>query len=77
MTNVNNAENKSPYAVLITGAGAPDIVSTIDNLRQNGIKVVAVDSDPLSVGLFKADKGYTIPLASNRSFIECLLNLVR
>ena len=52
-----------PLIVLVTGAGAPVGVSIFKALRQSTLKprIVATDSDPLSVGLFRADRAYVLP----------------
>ena len=49
--------------VLVTGVGAPVAVSIFKALRQSGLKprIVATDSDRLSVGLFRADSAYVLP----------------
>jgi carbamoyl-phosphate synthase large subunit len=49
--------------VVVTGAGAPPGVSIFKALRQSALapRIVAVDADPLSVGLFRADAAYVLP----------------
>jgi carbamoyl-phosphate synthase large subunit len=49
--------------VLVTGVGAPVAVSIFKALRQSALKplIVATDSNPLSVGLFRADRAYVLP----------------
>ena len=52
-----------PLSVLVTGAGAPVAVSVLKALRQSALKprIIATDADPLSVGLFRADRAYVVP----------------
>ncbi len=49
--------------VVVTGAGAPPGVSILKALRQSALRprVVATDSEPVSVGLFRADAAHVLP----------------
>lgn len=49
--------------VLVTGVGAPVAVSVFKALRQATMKlrIVGTDANPLSVGLYRADKAYVLP----------------
>jgi carbamoyl-phosphate synthase large subunit len=50
-------------SVLVTGVGAPVAVSIFKALRQSALepRIVATDANPLSVGLFRADRAYVLP----------------
>ncbi len=56
-------DNNVLFTVLITGVGAPPGVSIFKAFRQSplNIKILATDSDPLSVGLFRADVAFQLP----------------
>jgi carbamoyl-phosphate synthase large subunit len=64
--------------VLVTGAGALLGQGIIKSLQSADSKyeVVAADPSPLSPGLFWAERGYTVPLASDRSFLDAIAQLV-
>jgi carbamoyl-phosphate synthase large subunit len=52
--------------VLVTGVGGPPGVSIFKACRQSGLRprLVAIDADPVSVGLFRADAAYVVPRIS-------------
>lgn len=66
-------------SVLVTGVGAPVAVSIFKALRQSALKprIVATDSNPLSVGLFRADRAYVLPpiAADQASYFEQLTEI--
>lgn len=68
-------------SVLVTGVGGPLGVSIFKALRQSVLKprIVATDSEPLSVGLFRADAGYLLPrvTADEAGYLECLAEICR
>lgn len=51
--------------VLVTGVGGPLGVSIVKSLNQSALspRIVGCDADPVSVGLFRVDAGYTMPRA--------------
>lgn len=56
--------------VLVTGAGAVLGQGIIKSLRAGGLacEIVAADPNPLSVGLFWADRGIIIPMATDPTY---------
>ena len=68
------------FRVLVTGAGTGSAVSVIKSLkRQNEIplEIIAVDSDPLSAGLFLADFGHEIPNVDEPDYIRKLIDICK
>lgn len=68
--------------VLVTGAGAVLGQGIIKSLRQSKLSctIVSADPNPLSAGLYWADKGYRLPMADDPAFgprIEALLERER
>jgi carbamoyl-phosphate synthase large subunit len=58
--------------ILVTGAGALLGQGIIRSLRRSAMRfdIVAVDPNPLSVGLYWADRGYTVPLAASAGYVD-------
>jgi carbamoyl-phosphate synthase large subunit len=73
-----HADARNP-TVLVTGAGAPPGVSIFKAFRQSRLRprIVATDADPLSVGLFRADLGCTLPRADRdgEAYLQALEEL--
>ncbi|MFN7933209.1 MAG: ATP-grasp domain-containing protein [Bryobacteraceae bacterium] len=61
--------------ILRTAAGSAPSVSQIQRFQQKGLRVVAVDSDPLSVGCVFADASYQVPVASSPDYVDELLHI--
>jgi carbamoyl-phosphate synthase large subunit len=61
--------------VLVTGAGGPAGTSVIRALRRAGHFVVAVDADPLAVGLRLADQAAVVPRGDDERFVDVLLEI--
>jgi carbamoyl-phosphate synthase large subunit len=59
-------------SILLTGAGGAALPALIDGLRAKGYRVVTVDADINAAGLYLADRGYRIPLASDPEFIPVM-----
>ena len=64
-----------PLTILRTATGSAPSVSQIRNFQDRGLRVVAVDSDPLSVGFTFADAAYQVPVASAPDYLETLLDI--
>lgn len=68
-------------SVLVTGVGAPVAVSIFKALRQSDLKprIVATDSDPLSVGLFRADRAHVLPRIADdqATYVARLIEICR
>jgi len=66
--------------ILLSGAGGPAAINAIKSLRlvhpEGGIKIVAVDSNPLSAGFHLADSYYVVPQADDRMFMEAIYKII-
>ncbi len=62
-----------PVRVLVTGAGGPAGISVIRNLRDRGHFVLAVDADPMAVGLRLADESAVVPRYGDPTYIASLV----
>jgi carbamoyl-phosphate synthase large subunit len=64
--------------VLIPGAGGAAGIGAIKSLRICKFKgkIVATDADILSAGLYLADNGYVVPLATNPSFFQEAMKII-
>ncbi|MDI6751939.1 MAG: ATP-grasp domain-containing protein [bacterium] len=63
--------------ILRTGSGSLASAPVLVGLKDLGVRVIAVDSDPLSFGLFTQDKGYVIPKAEEPNFIGKLKEICK
>jgi carbamoyl-phosphate synthase large subunit len=61
--------------ILRTAAGSACSVSQYQCFRELGLRVVAVDCDPLSVGMRFADAAYTVPHADDPAYVDSLLEI--
>lgn len=61
--------------VLVTGAGGPAGVAVIQSLRRHGHHVVAVDANPLAVGLRLADESHVVPLRTDPQYLAAVLRV--
>lgn len=64
-----------PVRVLVTGAGGPAGVAVIQSLRRHGHHVVAVDADPMAVGLRLADESHHVPLRTDPEYLAAVLRV--
>jgi carbamoyl-phosphate synthase large subunit len=67
-----NIENPDLW-MLRTAAGSAPAVSQLEYFRRLGVRTVAADSNPLSIGLFMAEKGCCVPAASAPNYIDTLI----
>jgi carbamoyl-phosphate synthase large subunit len=65
--------------LLITGAGALLGQGLIRAVRASNLRaqIVAVDPNPLSVGLYWADRAYLVPMAFESGYLERIRELLR
>jgi carbamoyl-phosphate synthase large subunit len=66
--------------ILITSAGGPAGMNCIDALRSQtdlNVKLVAVDANPLSAGIYRADVWYKVPFVHENNYIDVILDICR
>jgi carbamoyl-phosphate synthase large subunit len=68
-------KGKSNLVILKSSVGSPPAMALVNELKKNGIKVIGVDSDPLSAGLYLCDKGHVIHNADHPKFIDDILRI--
>lgn len=61
--------------VIRTAVGSPPVASLIIDLQSRGVRVVGLDSNPLSAGFFLCDAHYIIPKAKNKNFLKEFLKI--
>ncbi|MBC7086481.1 MAG: ATP-grasp domain-containing protein [Methanomethylovorans sp.] len=64
--------------VLITSAGvatACNIISALKKQKEKEVKIVAVDTNPLSAGLYLADSRYIVPRSTDPQYIPKILEI--
>lgn len=67
-----------PITVLITSCGGAAALNCIHALKEQksfDIRIVAVDADPYSVGLYIVDKSYVVPPITKDEFVESILHI--
>ncbi|MDK2846986.1 MAG: carbamoyl-phosphate synthase large subunit [Desulfuromonadales bacterium] len=64
--------------VLLTGAGGDQSVFIWKALKQStfDINIIACDSNYLSVGLYRTDRGYVVPEATSQDFLPRLKEII-
>ena len=61
--------------MLVTGAGGAAGVAVIRALRQAGHYVIAVDADPMAVGLRLGDEGHQVPRFDDPTYLAALIRI--
>ena len=63
--------------ILRTAAGSAPSVTQYKIFRDLGLRVIAADSDPLSVGFIFADAAYQVPPVSSPNYFDSLVEVCR
>jgi carbamoyl-phosphate synthase large subunit len=63
--------------VIVTGAGGPAGVAVIRALRARGVRVAAVDADPMAAGLRLGDEAAVVPTAGTPRFIDAVASMAK
>ena len=66
---------KPEITIIRSAVGSPASISFIKKLQQRNARVIGLDSDPLSSGLYICDKGYVVPNGSDANFLNKLLEI--
>lgn len=70
----------SEITVLITSAGvatACNVISALRNQNEKSIRIVAVDLNPLSAGLYLSDAWYTVPRSTDPNYIPVITDICK
>lgn len=69
---------KNSPNVLIPGAGGAAGIGAIKSLKlvHYSGKVIATDLNPLSAGLYLADRGYVVPAADDTNFLSSVVEII-
>lgn len=67
----------TPVTVMLTGGGTAIAQGLIKAIKLSKVptRLVVVDHDPMTAGLYRADAAYTIPLATQPGYIERLIQI--
>ena len=71
---------KRSKTVLVTSAGvgtAINVIAALNKSERYNVRIVAVDADCHAVGLYLADSYHIVPLASDSSYIQCLIEICK
>ena len=64
-----------PITILRTAAGSAPSVSQYRLFKELGLRVIAADADPLSVGFAFADAAYRVARADSDEYVSCLISI--
>ena len=67
--------NSEPVTILRSAVGSTASISLINELRKKGVKIIGIDSNPLSAGLYLCDKGYVVPKGNDPKFLDEILRI--
>lgn len=65
----------SKIIVLRSAVGSPSAIGFINGLKKRNVRVIGIDCNPLSVGLYLCDKGYVVPRGDDPRFIDEILRI--
>jgi len=65
-----------PRIVIVRGSvGSPGAAAFINELKRSGAKVVGLDNNPLSSGLYISDKGYLVPKGNDPKLLTEIIKI--
>lgn len=67
--------NKSQITIMRSGAGCLSTAALINELKKEGIRVIGLDCNPLSAGLYLSDKSYVVPRGDAPGFLEEIIKI--
>ena len=70
-------KSDSKVVILRSAVGSPPSMSLINELRKQDVKVIGLDSNPLSAGLYLCDKGYLVPKGDDPKFLEEIIRICK
>lgn len=67
--------NRTRLTIIRSAVGCLSAMALIDELKKEGVKVIGIDCNPLSAGLYLCDKGYVVPRGDDPRFLEEILKI--
>lgn len=61
--------------ILRTAVGSLPVMGLIAELKKRNVRVIGVDCNPLSAGLYLCDKGYVVPRGDDPRFLDEILKI--
>lgn len=68
-------ERKSKPVIMTTAVGGNSAMALINKLKEKNTKIVGLDSESLSAGLYLCDKSYVIPRGNDSRFLKEILKI--
>ncbi len=65
-----------PIKIIRSAVGSMPSWGLIQELQNLGVKIIGIDSNPLSFGLYKLDERYVVPKGNEAGFIPAMLDIV-
>lgn len=66
---------ESEITIMRSAVGCLSAMALINALRRKMVKVIGIDCNPLSAGLYLCDKGYVVPRGDDPKFLDEILRL--
>ncbi|MHA1341994.1 MAG: ATP-grasp domain-containing protein [Promethearchaeota archaeon] len=85
LNNLSLIENLLPLNILVTAAGSANSINVITTLKainkkiknpEKKIKIVAIDANPYSAGLYISDRRYVVPKVNDKTFFPKLYEII-
>jgi len=67
--------NSKETTIIRSAVGCLSAMTLVNELKRCGVRVIGLDSNPLSAGLHLCDKGYVIPRGDEPRFLEEVLRI--
>ena len=60
-----------------SAVGSLPSISLIKDLKKKGVRVIRLDSNPLSVGFHFCDKSYVVPYGNDPEFLKKIIRICK
>lgn len=67
--------NRTRPTIIRSAVGCLSAMALINELKKEGVKVIGIDCNPLSAGLYLCDKGYVVPQGDDPGYLEEILKI--
>lgn len=68
-------KSKSKPVIMSSAVGSLSAMALINKLKEKKAKIVGLDSEPLSAGLYLCDKSYVVPVGNDSRFLKKVLKI--